>query len=124
MPAEPPLAMQVSKPVNIHLTSKHRTGNSDDHRLSVGPLLTTSPDMVIHCGRRLLDSMPYPENPDNHFVVDAAGDDADRLSRFRGVGRQIRPHGGGDLDLSSRGQGWKPGDAHLGASRRVCSGVL
>ena len=28
----------------------------------------------------------------------------------------------GDLDLSPRG--WKPLDAHLGASQRVCAGVL
>jgi hypothetical protein len=33
-----------------------------------------------------------------------------------------QPVGVGDLDLSSRG--WKPQDAHLGASQRVCAGVL
>jgi hypothetical protein len=33
-----------------------------------------------------------------------------------------QPVGVGDLGLSSRG--WKPQDAHLGASQRVCAGVL
>ncbi|MFE4968346.1 hypothetical protein [Streptomyces sp. NPDC056660] len=49
-------------------------------------------EVALDKGRRLLEGMPYPENLDNHFVVDPAKFDFYAVDCYRLVGEDKLAH--------------------------------